>query len=55
VDRLHALKLLHDQSAQFGATLGHLDQVQQQTAQSIATQGATMTAVRFDASLFSLC
>jgi len=45
VDRLHALKLLHEQSSQFGVTLSHLDQVQQKVAQSLGTHGATLTAV----------
>ena len=45
MDRLQALKLRNEQSSQFGVTLSHLDQAQQNDAQSLGTHGTTLTAV----------
>eukprot|EP00051_Salpingoeca_urceolata_P027279 m.480781 g.480781 ORF g.480781 m.480781 type:complete len:392 (+) comp21951_c0_seq1:95-1270(+) len=45
VDRLVSLKTLHEQGAEFGRTLAHLETVQSGISESLATQSATLTTV----------
>lgn len=45
VDRLHTLRSLHEQGAQFGKSMTHIDTVQQQLRDQLATQTVTLNTV----------
>lgn len=46
VERLHTLRSLHEQGAQFGKSMTHIDTVQQQLRDQLATQTVTLNTVR---------
>jgi flagellar motility protein MotE (MotC chaperone) len=45
IDRLHALKRLHERGAEFAQTLTELETVQAQLKDSLSTQGVVLTTV----------
>ena len=45
VERLHTLRSLHEQGAQFGKSMTHIDTVQQQLRDQLATQTVTLNTV----------
>lgn len=45
VDRLQTLKVLHEQGAEFGKTLAHLETVQSQIKDQLSAQTSSLTSV----------
>ena len=54
IDRLQALKHLHDNASQFSTTLTHIETVQSQVAEALTTQAATLKTVGGVSSRISL-